>query len=103
MNLPIELEVLPIEGTTNTTRQVTPAIGTLANSASVPYPQPGGSGTPETYSDILIQTPKGEGVPEHEIRWGPNPHSKDGGDNLQLLEVEPGHHLFRASRYALNL
>ena len=103
MNLPIELEVLPIEGTTNTTRQVTPAIGTLANSASVPYPQPGGSGIPETYSDILIQTPGGKRVPEHEIRWGSNPHSRDGGDNLQLLEVVPGHHLFQASRHALNL
>ena len=163
------------------TRHATPAIGPLANSASVPDPQPGGSGIPETYLDILIQTPggkrvpehevhdthwepnqeghtgsaadvqsyrdttdttghdtpsapcpnrhspsvtdpwlkgrgtpekdqeifiqtpNGEGVPEHEIRWGPNPHSRDGGDNLQLLEIAPGHHLFQASFYAKNL
>ena len=89
--------------TTNTTCHATPAIGTPANSASVTHSQPGGSGTPDTYSDILIQTPKGEGVHEHEIRWGPNPQSEDGGHNLELLEVEPGHHLFRASRFALDL
>jgi len=51
--------------TTNTTCHVTPAIGTPANSANVPHPQPGGSGGPGTYPDILIQTPRGEGVPEH--------------------------------------
>ena len=102
----IAADVLPQRDTidiTNTTCHVTPATGTPTNSASVTQPQSGGSGTPDTYSDILIQTPKGEGVPAHEVRWEPNPHSRDGGDNLQLLEVVPGHHLFRASSLALNL
>jgi len=75
----------------------------IANSASVPNPQPGGSGISETYPDILIQTPGGKRVPEHEIRWGSNPHCRDGGDNLQLLEVLPGHHLFKANPHALTL
>jgi len=42
-------------------------------------------------------------VPEHEICWVPNPHSRAGGDNLQLLEIVPGHYHFEASFFATNL
>jgi len=103
MNALIALEVLPLEDTTNTTRHVTPATETLTNRGSVPNPQPEGTGIPEVYPEILVQTPGGKSVPEHEIRWEPNPHIRDGGDNLLLLEVVPGHYLFQASFFALNL
>jgi len=102
-NTLIELEVLPLKDTTNTTRHITPAIETLADSSSVPNPPPGRSRISDTYPDILIQTPGGKRVPEHEIRWGSNPHSRDGGDNLQLLEVLPGQHLFQANPHALTV
>jgi len=42
-------------------------------------------------------------VQEHEIYWGLNPHSRAGGDNLQLLEIVPGHYHFEASFFATNL
>jgi len=103
MNALIELEVLPLEDTTNTTRHVTPAILTLANSDGVPNPQLEGTGIPDSSPDILIQTPGGQNVPEHEVRWEPNPHTRDGGDNLLLLEVVPGHYLFQANFFAVNL
>jgi len=89
--------------TTNTTSHGTPTFSTSANSVNITHPQSEGSGTPDTYSDILIQTPKGEGVPEHEIRWGLNPYSVEDGDSSQLLEIEPGHHIFRPSRLAISL
>ena len=103
MNALIELEVLTLEDTTNTTHHVTPVILTLANSDSAPNPQRVGTGIPDSSPDILIQTPGGQSVPEHEVRWEPNPHIKDGGENLLLLEVVPGHYLFQANLFAVNL
>jgi len=89
---------------TDTTCHATPS-ATCPNihSPSVPDPRLKGNGIPETHQEILIQTPSGEGVPEHEIRWEPNPHSRAGGDNSQLLEIVPGHHHFEASPFATYL
>jgi len=86
---------------TDTTCQVTPS-ATCPNmhSASVPDPRPKGNGTPEKHQDIFIQTPRGKGVPEHEIQWGPNPHRSTCGDTSQLLEIVPDHHHFKASYLA---
>jgi len=98
--------MLPQRDTTdiaNETCHAAPANGTPTDSARVTHPQSEGSGTPDTYSDILIQNPKGEGVPAHEVRWEPSPCRGDDGDYLQLLEVVPGHHLFRASSFAFYL
>jgi len=89
---------------TDTTCQAIPS-ATCPNIHSPSVTEPGLNGrrTPENRQEILLQTPNGEAVPEHEIRWGPNPHSRAGGDNLQLLEIVPGHHQFIASFYAQNL
>ena len=42
-------------------------------------------------------------MPAHEVLWEPNPRFQDGGDNLLLLEVVPGHYLFHASPFAVDL
>jgi len=52
--------VLPQRDTTDIahiTYHAAPANGGSTDSASVAHPQSGGSGTPGTYSDILIQEP----------------------------------------------
>ena len=99
-----ELEVQPIEDTTNATRHATLLATCLhLHSDIVPDPQLKGIGIPETYQDILIQTPTGERVPEHEIQWEPNPQSRVCGDTSQLLEIVPGHHHFKANYLATYL
>ena len=89
--------------TTNTTSHGPPTFSTLADSVNLTHPQSEGSGTPDTHSDILIQTPMGEEVPEHEVRWEPNPYSVVDGDSPQLLEIVPGHHIFQSSGLAISL
>ena len=91
------VDVQSLDDTTDTT-----PLTTCPNMhiAIVPEPRPKGDGIPETYQDILIQTPTGERVPEHEIQWGPNPHRRVCGDTSQLLEIVPGHHRFNASHLA---
>ena len=103
INAPIDLEVLPLEYTPDTTCHVTPATLTPANKESAPNPQRVDTGTPDSAPDILIQTPGGPSVPAHEVLWEPNPRFQDGGDNLLLLEVVPGHYLFHASPFAVDL
>ena len=61
-----------------------------------------GRGLLAKHQEIFILTPNGEEVPEHEIRWELNPHRKN-GKTLQLLEIAPGHHLFKASSLAEKL
>jgi len=58
MNALVKLEVPPIDDTTDITPPVTSATETLADSGSVPNPQPEGTGI-LTHPDILIQTPGG--------------------------------------------
>jgi len=96
----IGVDVQSLDVTTDTT-----PLATCPNmySAIVPDPRPKRDGIPETYQDILIQTPTGERVPEHEIQWGPNPHRRVCGDTSQLLEIVPGHHHFKASHLATDL
>jgi len=50
----IDLEVLPLDDTTNTTRHATPAINTFARSDSVPNHEPGDTGI-LTHPEILIR------------------------------------------------
>jgi len=61
-----------------------------------------GRGLLAKHQEIFILTLNGEEVPEHEIRWELNPHRKN-GKTLQLLEIAPGHHLFKASSLAEKL
>ena len=42
-------------------------------------------------------------MPAHEIRWEPSPCNRNGGDYLRLLEIVPGHYLFRSSDFASDL
>jgi len=99
----MDLEVLPLEHTTEITCHATPVLFTPANKESAPNPQRDDTGTPDSAPDILIQTPGGQSVPAHEVCWEANPHFKGGGDNLLLLEVVPGHFLFHANLFATEL
>ena len=81
----------------------TPAAGTPTAHANATYLQGGESKNPDTFSDILIQNSKGEGVPSHELRWESSPYKKKGGDHLRLLELVPGHYFYRSSDVASDL
>jgi len=95
------VDVQPLQDMTDTTRHATPpATSPNMHSVIVLDPRPMGNEIPEIYQDILVQTPTGERVPEHDIQWGPNPHRRVCGDTSQLLEIVPGHHHFKASYLA---
>ena len=104
MNASPELEVQPIEDTTNTIRHATPLSTCLhLHSDIAPDPQLKGIGIPETHQNILNQTSTGERMPEYEIQWEPNLYRRVCGDTSQLLKIVPGHHHFKPSNIATYL